>query len=67
MTYAASNSDEYFAEGVQDWFNVNAERNPPDGVHNFVNTRAELKTYDPNLYNLLKRYFPEDDNKCTCH
>ena len=67
LTYAASNADEYFAEGVQDWFNVNQEKNPPDGVHNFVNTRAELKSYDGNLYNLLKHYFPEDDNKCTCH
>ena len=67
LTYASTNPDEYFAEGVQDWFNVNAERNPPDGVHNFVNTRVELKSYDANLYNLLKRYFPEDDNKCTCH
>jgi hypothetical protein len=67
LTYAASNPDEYFAEGVQDWFNVNVEKNPPDKIHNFVNTRVELKSYDPNLYNLLKRYFPEDDNKCTCH
>jgi hypothetical protein len=66
-TYAIENADEYFAEGVQDWFNANLEANPANGIHNYVNTRAELKDYDPTLYNLLKKFFPADDNKCTCH
>jgi hypothetical protein len=66
-TYAITNAEEYFAEGVQDWFNVNLEANPANGVHNYVNTRAELMAYDITLYNLINKYFPEDGNKCTCH
>lgn len=65
-TYAITNAEEYFAEGVQGWFNVNLEANPANGIHNYVNTRAELKTYDIELYNLLERLFPEDKNKCSC-
>ena len=66
-TYAATNIREYWAEGVQDWFNVNAEVPEPDGKHNFVNTREELKEYDLGLYNILKEYFPEDTMKISCH
>jgi hypothetical protein len=66
-TYAATNYEEYFAEGVQDWFNVNAEVPKPDGKHNFVNTRAELKAYDPGLYAILKEYFPETTECISCH
>ena len=57
---------EYFAEGVQSWFNVNQEAIPTDSVHNHVDTRSELQTYDPMLYNLIRRYFPTDDNACSC-
>jgi hypothetical protein len=39
-TYAGSNSSEYWAEAVQDWFDNNREN---DSLHNYVNTRAELK------------------------
>ena len=46
-TYAETDIMEYFAEGVQSWFNVNAEMDHPDGKHNWVNTREELKEYDP--------------------
>jgi hypothetical protein len=68
-TYAATNFYEYWAEGVQDWFNVNAEVPKPDGKHNFVNTRSDLKSYDPDLYNLLSNYFPDfDPDTCpSCH
>jgi hypothetical protein len=66
-TYAASNIFEYFAEGVQCWFNINAEAIPTNGIHNQVNTREELKSYDITLYNILKRYFPEDNEKISCH
>jgi hypothetical protein len=45
-TYAASNRDEYWAEGVQSWFDNNREN---DGAHNHVNTRAELREYDEKL------------------
>ncbi|MBN2000123.1 hypothetical protein JW935_21405 [candidate division KSB1 bacterium] len=66
-TYALTDIVEYFAEGVQTWFNVNAEVPVPDGKHNFLNTRLELKEYDPGLYQILKRYFPEIDECPSCH
>lgn len=57
-TYAMSTKDEYFAEGVQSWFGVNAYANPPDGVHNHVNTKEKLRTYDYELYKLVAQVFP---------
>ena len=49
-TYAGSNPSEYWAEAVQDWFDNNREN---DALHNHVNTRAELKAYDPELARLV--------------
>lgn len=56
-TYAATNFSEYWAEGVQDWYNVNTQSIPADGIHNHINTRSELQQYDPGLYELLGEYF----------
>ena len=58
-TYAKTDIAEYWAEGVQDWFNINAEAPKPDGKHNQLNTRKELKKYDPDLYRLMGQYFSE--------
>jgi alpha-glucosidase len=68
-TYAATNIWEYWAEGVQNWFNVNAEIDnyKGDGKHNKVNTRQELKVYDPGLYQILSEYFPETDKRISRH
>jgi len=66
-TYASTNIAEYWAEGVQDWFNVNAEVPRPDGKHNHVNTRSELKEYDPGLYAILAEFFPETNECISCH
>lgn len=66
-TYAQSNYAEYFAEGVQDWFNINAYAVPTDGIHNEIHTRSQLAKYDPVLYNIIKQYFPDDDEKVSCH
>lgn len=66
-TYAGTVYEEYWAEGVQDWFNVNAEVPEPDGKHNKVNTREELKRYDPRLYNLIAKYFPETNAQIGKH
>lgn len=66
-TYAGSDYFEYFAEGVQDWFNINAETIPTNGIHNQINTRDELKNYDLTLYNIIKRYFKDDTEKVSCH
>ena len=57
-TYAMSTWKEYFAEGVQSYFHVNSYANPPDGIHNHINTREKLRTYDPTLYALVKEVFP---------
>lgn len=57
-TYRLDNGMEYFAEAVQDWFNVNAEVPRADGKHNWINTREELQSMDPDMYNLLAQYFP---------
>lgn len=66
-TYAISDPSEYFAEGVQCWFNVNSEAFPANGINNEINTRVELKKYDPELYALLSLYFPDDTRKVSCY
>lgn len=53
-TYAGQNREEYWAEGAQDWFDNNREK---DALHNHVNTRAELKEYDPALAKLCEEVF----------
>lgn len=55
-TYAITDMDEYWAEAVQDWFDNNREN---DAQHNHVNTRAELKEYDPPLAALCAEVFGE--------
>lgn len=53
-TYAITNASEYWAEGVQSYFNLNGKGpEAGDGTHNHVNTRALLKTYDPEFYEVL--------------
>ncbi len=53
-TYAAVDRMEYWAEGVQSWFDDNREN---DALHNHVNTRAELKQYDAPLAALCQQVF----------
>tara|TARA_B100001123_G_scaffold1582_2_gene2158 strand:- start:226 stop:1548 length:1323 start_codon:yes stop_codon:yes gene_type:complete len=52
--YASVNHHEYFAEGVQSWFDNNREN---DHDHNHVNTREELIEYDPRLANICRDVF----------
>lgn len=66
-TYRITDKEEYFAEAVQDWFNVNAESPHADGKHNWCNTREELEMYDPDLYNLLAEYFPKTQLHISKH
>ena len=64
-TYADDTVEEYWAEGVQTWFNTNLESDPPNGLHNSIDTRAELESYDPALHGLISRIFPTDyDGGC---
>jgi hypothetical protein len=53
-TYAATNSHEYFAQGLTAWFDAGCEASPPNGVCNDVNVRAELLAYDPTLAELAR-------------
>ena len=52
--YASTNKEEFFAEGVQSWFDTNREN---DHDHNHVNTREELLEYDPALAALCREVF----------
>lgn len=53
-TYAATNRNEYWAEGVQCWFDCNQAKG---GVHNHIRTRDAIKEYDPGLAALLLEVF----------
>ena len=66
-TYRETDKEEYMAEAVQDWFNVNAEMDHADGKHNWCNTREELQQYDPDLYQLLSEYFPPTKLQISKH
>ena len=53
-TYAAVNRQEYWAEGVQDWFDNNDFNN---ALHNEISTREKLKAYDQPLAALCAEVF----------
>ena len=53
-TYAGSNVGEYWAEAVQSWFDTNRQN---DSQHNQVDTREELKAYDPDVAKLCNEVF----------
>jgi hypothetical protein len=57
-TYAGENHHEYWAEAVQSWFGTNREH---DAIHNHVNTRAELREYDPEVAKLCEEVFGKSD------
>ena len=65
-TMAAQKVAYYFAGGVQDWYDANIEANPPNGVYNEVNTRAELEAYDPPLAQIISENFVIDDWRPRC-
>jgi alpha-glucosidase len=56
-TYAATNAAEYWAEGVQSYFDCNRAATPPNGIHNEICNREGLEKYDPRLYKLLDEAF----------
>ena len=60
--YGSVNHHEYFAEGVQSWFDNNREN---DHDHNHVNTRVELLEYDPGLAALCREVFGDTELKYT--
>lgn len=59
-TYAISNRDEYFATLSAIWFDNMAEKPDwNDGVRSPINTRAELKEYDPMAYEFFASIYPD--------
>jgi hypothetical protein len=50
--YAGKNRAEYFAEGVQSWYDTNRTN---DHDHNRIHTRDQLKAYDPGLAKLCQQ------------
>ena len=60
--YASVNHHEYFAEGVQSWFDNNREN---DNDHNHVNTREELMAYDPELAAFCREVFGDTELRYT--
>lgn len=58
--YASVNDREYFAEGVQSWFDDNRVN---DHDHNHVHLRSQLIEYDPGLAALCREVF--GDTKLT--
>jgi hypothetical protein len=52
QAYAAKNRAEYFAEGVQAWFDTNRTM---DHDHNHIHTRVQLREYDPGLAVFLEQ------------
>ncbi len=60
--YAATNRAEYFAEGVQCWFDTNRTM---DHDHNHIHTRAQLKAYDPGLAKLCEEVLGDSEWRFT--
>jgi hypothetical protein len=60
--YASVNHHEYFAEGVQSWFDNNREN---DHDHNHVNTREELIEYDARLADICREVFGDTELRYT--
>ena len=50
-TYSLASRAEYWAEGLQDWYDTNRTM---DHDHSHIHTRAQLKTYDPELAKLCE-------------
>ena len=60
--YAAVNHHEYFAEGVQSWFDNNRVN---DHDHNHVHLRSQLIEYDPGLAAMCREVFGDTEIKYT--
>lgn len=61
-TYASVNHHEYFAEGVQSWFDDNRV---DDHDHNHVHRRSQLVEYDPRLAALCREVFGDTELRYT--
>jgi hypothetical protein len=66
-TYAMDQPQEYWAEGVQNWYYTNLESDPPNGVHGPIDKREEMLEYDPVLYDLISELLPPDVSWNDCY
>jgi len=69
-TLAEINSEQYWAEGVQSYFDANlednAEEREPISSHNQVNTRDELRSYDRALFEIASSVFGNTEWRPSC-
>lgn len=65
QTYVSSNIDEYWAEGVRLYFQIDAAGVPGDQPYP-ANSRAELQVYDPDLYRIAESIFGARDGISPC-
>jgi alpha-glucosidase len=61
-TYAATNYHEYWAEGVQSYFDTNDAHN---SQHGDVDTREKLAEHDPDLFKLIDDVFRQNPWRYT--
>ena len=66
-TYRETDKEEYFCRGGAGLVQRERRDAPPDGKHNWCNTREELQEFDPDLYNLLAEYFPQTNLQISKH
>jgi alpha-glucosidase len=66
-TYAMENEQEYWGEGVQDWYYTNLESSTPNGVHGPIDKREELRDYDRALHDLVGELLPTDVKWDDCY
>jgi len=68
-TLAEIDSDNYWQEGVQSFFDLNLEEpedRPPNSSHNHVDTRQELRAYDTTLWEIAISVFGDTDWRPSC-
>jgi len=68
-TLAEIDSNNYWQEGVQSFFDANLEEpedRPPNSSHNHVDTRQELRAYDITLWEIAVSVFGDTDWRPSC-
>lgn len=65
-TYATANVHEYFAEGVQSYFDANKHGEGWQGLHGPISTRAALMAADPVLHELIREVYGEPRWSMPC-
>ena len=69
-SYAATNAAEYWAEGVQDFFDASTVYAGPNGEGNGydspIGNRVDLASYDPVLYQLIRDVFTDSPWRPHC-